>query len=186
MLLIREAFPAERVSREGQDQQQEPEVAARAEVVEVGVPAQGGEPVRVADGAGGAGLVQPSVSAILARLHRADWSIGDAAFQCEGGRLVWLVSGHNGENLIRADGLTRAAWWWAACRQAEAVGMLARRWSPCRAKTSHRASGRLLVARRGRSLRRAPRASDTTARLRAGTVWSDRPGDSPRSDQVDP
>jgi hypothetical protein len=66
----------------------------------------------------------PSVDAILERLHRAGWSIGDVAFQYEGGRVVWLVSGLNGENLIRAEGSTRAAAWWAACRQAEAVGML--------------------------------------------------------------
>jgi hypothetical protein len=47
--------------------------------------------------------VQLSVSAILARLHRSVRSIGAAAFQYEGGRVVWLVSGHNGENLIRAE-----------------------------------------------------------------------------------
>jgi hypothetical protein len=36
--LIRGAFPAERVSPEGQVQQQEPEVVARAEGVEVEIP----------------------------------------------------------------------------------------------------------------------------------------------------
>jgi hypothetical protein len=125
--LIRGAFPAERVSREDQVQQQVPEVAARSEGVEVGVPARGGDPVRVADGAGGAGLVQLSVSAILARLHQAGWSIGDAAFQHEGGLIVWLVSGHNGESLIRAEASKWAEAWWAACRQAEAVSMFGRR-----------------------------------------------------------
>jgi hypothetical protein len=33
--------------------------------------------------------------------RRAGWSIGDAAFTGPGG-LVWLVTGHNGENLILA------------------------------------------------------------------------------------
>lgn len=58
-----------------------------------------------------------------ARLHRTGWSIGDAAFAGPTGR-DWLVSGHNGENLIRAEGPTQGAAWWGACRQAEAVGML--------------------------------------------------------------
>jgi hypothetical protein len=66
----------------------------------------------------------PDVDAMFARLHRAAWSIGDTAFENEGGCVVWLVSGHNGENLIRAEGSTKAAACRAACRQAEAVGML--------------------------------------------------------------
>jgi hypothetical protein len=65
----------------------------------------------------------PDVDAMLDRLHRAGWSIGDAAFRYEGGRVVWFVSGHNGENLIRAEGSTRAVGSWVACQQAQAVGM---------------------------------------------------------------
>jgi hypothetical protein len=63
------------------------------------------------------------------RLHRAGWSIGDV-----GTATRWLVSGTNGENLIRAEGKSRAEAWWRACEQAAAVGMLAppregaRRW----------------------------------------------------------
>jgi hypothetical protein len=38
------------------------------------------------------------------RLHRAGWCIGDACF----GR-TWLVSGANGENVIRAEG-SRQPW----------------------------------------------------------------------------
>jgi hypothetical protein len=57
------------------------------------------------------------------RLHAAGWSIGDAAY-VERGSLVWLVSGRNGENLIRAEGRTRDAAWWAAVGQTQAVGMI--------------------------------------------------------------
>jgi hypothetical protein len=37
---------------------------------------------------------------------------------------VWVVSGHNGENLIRAEGPSGAAAWRAALEQARAVGMV--------------------------------------------------------------
>src|SRR5262249_54033562 len=45
----------------------------------------------------------------LAALRRACWSVGDTAFAIDSGGLVWVVSGHNGENLIRAEGATPAA-----------------------------------------------------------------------------
>jgi hypothetical protein len=60
----------------------------------------------------------------LERLHGAGWSIGDTAFRRPDGRLVWLVSGHNGENVIRAEGSTSAEAWQAAVEQARLVGML--------------------------------------------------------------
>jgi hypothetical protein len=50
--------------------------------------------------------------------------IGDAAVVTEAGVLVWLVSGRNGENVIKAEGPTQVATWRAACDQARAVGML--------------------------------------------------------------
>jgi hypothetical protein len=62
----------------------------------------------------------------LARLHRAGRSIGDAAFAVEGGGLVWIVSGRNGENLIRAEGPTRDGAWGRAVEQARSLGMLGR------------------------------------------------------------
>jgi hypothetical protein len=62
----------------------------------------------------------------LALLHRSGWSIGDTAFQV-GDVLVWLVTGSNGENMIRAEGATRAEAWHRAVEQAAAVGMLRRR-----------------------------------------------------------
>jgi hypothetical protein len=38
---------------------------------------------------------------------------------------MWLVTGTNGENAIRAEGLSRDEAWWAAVGQARAVGMIA-------------------------------------------------------------
>jgi hypothetical protein len=68
----------------------------------------------------------PSDIVPLSRLHRAGWSIGDVAFRDDEGRLVWLVSGSNGENLIRAEGATRDEAWGRAIDQARALGMLGR------------------------------------------------------------
>jgi hypothetical protein len=58
------------------------------------------------------------------QLHAAGWCVGDTAFVTEASTLIWLVSGRNGENVIRAEGLTQAAAWRAACDQARAAGML--------------------------------------------------------------
>jgi hypothetical protein len=52
-----------------------------------------------------------------------------AAFAGDGG-LVLVVTGSDGENLIRAEGPTRAAAWLAASEQARAVGMLGPRPRP--------------------------------------------------------
>ena len=60
----------------------------------------------------------------LGQLHRAGWSIGSTAFAGEGRGLVWLVTGLNGENVIRAEGATEAEAWVEAVGQARAVGML--------------------------------------------------------------
>jgi hypothetical protein len=61
------------------------------------------------------------------KLHAAGWSVGDTAFVTEAGTLIWLVSGVDGEDVIRAEGPTQAAAWRTACDQARAVGML-KRW----------------------------------------------------------
>jgi hypothetical protein len=66
-----------------------------------------------------------SIDLIMDQLHAAGWSIGDTAFVTEAGALVWLVSGRNGENVIRAEGPTQAAAWLITCDQARAGGMLA-------------------------------------------------------------
>jgi hypothetical protein len=58
------------------------------------------------------------VDQALKLLHAADWCVGDTAFATEAGALVWLVSGRNGENVIRAEGSTQAAAWRAVCDQA--------------------------------------------------------------------
>jgi hypothetical protein len=60
----------------------------------------------------------------LKLLHAAGWCVGDTAFVTAAGTLIWLVSGCNGENVIRTEGLTQAAAWWAACDRTRAVGML--------------------------------------------------------------
>ena len=62
----------------------------------------------------------PSVDESRDRLHHAGWSIGEA-----GGAAVWIVTGTNGENMIRAEGCSQAEAWWRACEQAAVVGMLA-------------------------------------------------------------
>jgi hypothetical protein len=56
-------------------------------------------------------------------LHSAGWSVGDAAFWTADG-LIWLVSGSNGENMIRAAGTTCDEAWANAVEQARGVGML--------------------------------------------------------------
>jgi hypothetical protein len=65
--------------------------------------------------------VYPSVDESFARLHRAGWSIGEAATES-----AWIVSGTNGENAIRAEATSQAEAWHRAVEQAEAVGMARR------------------------------------------------------------
>jgi hypothetical protein len=60
------------------------------------------------------------------QLHRAGWSIGDVAFHDGVGGCVWIVSGSHGENLIQAEGETRAEAWARAVEQARSLGMLGR------------------------------------------------------------
>src|SRR4051812_27175516 len=45
-----------------------------------------------------------TIAEALGRLHRSGWSTGCTAFHDGAGGLSWLVSGTNGENLIRAWG----------------------------------------------------------------------------------
>jgi hypothetical protein len=59
----------------------------------------------------------------LEQLHRAGWSVGVAGLATEAGRIVWVVSGRNGENLIRAEGATEAEAWRGAVEQDRSVGM---------------------------------------------------------------
>ena len=64
----------------------------------------------------------PSVDGSRYRLRRAGWSVGETV-----GVAVWFVSGHNGENVIVAEGQSQAEPWDRATLQAEVVGMLAKR-----------------------------------------------------------
>jgi hypothetical protein len=54
------------------------------------------------------------------RLRRAGWTVGETA-----SATLWIVTGTNGENRIRAEGQTQAEAWRLACQQAHALGMLA-------------------------------------------------------------
>ncbi|SIN69983.1 hypothetical protein SAMN05444166_0224 [Singulisphaera sp. GP187] len=71
-------------------------------------------------------MTTEDVAEAIIALKRAGWSIGDAAFVGESGERVWVVSGYNGENLIRADGATQAEAWHRAIEQARVLGMLGR------------------------------------------------------------
>lgn len=62
---------------------------------------------------------------MLDQLHAGGWNVGDTAFfDVEDGGQVWVVTGTNGENRIRAEGATRRAAWRRALDQAPVVGML--------------------------------------------------------------
>jgi len=64
------------------------------------------------------------VAVIILRLRRCGWNVRDVGFIGPAGR-VRVVSGHNGENLIRAHGRTEFEAWSRALEQARALGMLA-------------------------------------------------------------
>ena len=64
------------------------------------------------------------ITEAIERLHRSGWSIGSVAFHNGAGGLLWLVTGSNGENLIRAEGVTEPEAWLDAIEQARGVGML--------------------------------------------------------------
>jgi hypothetical protein len=69
-------------------------------------------------------MTTEDVADAIIALKRAGWSIGDAAFVGTMRKRVWVVSGHNGENLIRAEGTTQDGAWQRALEQAREVGML--------------------------------------------------------------
>ena len=71
-------------------------------------------------------MTAQDVAEFITALKRAGWSVGDAAFVGTSGELVWVVTGHNGENLIRAEGATQGEAWRRAVEQAREVGMLGR------------------------------------------------------------
>ncbi len=73
------------------------------------------------------------IAAALDRLHAGGWSVGDTAFfDVEDCGPVWVVTGSNGETIIRAEGATRPEAWRRALDQAAAVGMLPGRPRPAR------------------------------------------------------
>jgi hypothetical protein len=47
------------------------------------------------------------IADVLDQLHAGGWNVGDTAFfDVEDGGPVWVVTGTNGENMIRAEGAT--------------------------------------------------------------------------------
>jgi hypothetical protein len=63
------------------------------------------------------------VAEMILRLKRAGWSI-EYAVTFNPGAQLWVVSGSNGENPIRAEGRTAVEAWGRALEQARALGML--------------------------------------------------------------
>lgn len=66
------------------------------------------------------------IVAALGCLHRAGWTVGQFAASAEDGGRVWVVSGTNGENLIRVEGATALEAWNFAVEEARRLGMLGR------------------------------------------------------------
>jgi hypothetical protein len=62
----------------------------------------------------------------MVALNRAGWVIGDIVFVNRSDEWLWIVSGHNGENLIRTTGVTQDEAWRRAVEQAREVGMFGR------------------------------------------------------------
>jgi hypothetical protein len=66
------------------------------------------------------------IAEAVRRFHRSGWSVGDTEFAAEGGGLVWVVSGVNGENRVEGRGATASEAWRSALEQARLMGMLGR------------------------------------------------------------
>jgi hypothetical protein len=65
-----------------------------------------------------------NVGDIIDALHQSGCTIGGAAFVGRPAERVWVVTGANGENRMRAERLTELEAWQEALEQARAVGML--------------------------------------------------------------
>ena len=59
-------------------------------------------------------------------IRRAGWPLGHITIERPGGSSSWLVIGHDGENLIRAEAPTQAEAWRLATDQARSLSMLGR------------------------------------------------------------
>lgn len=80
-------------------------------------------------------MSQEDVAENINALKRAGWSIDATEYAGLSGDRVWVISGHNGENLIRAIGATQVKAWRRAVEQAREVGMFGRPWRPSRVPT---------------------------------------------------
>ncbi len=66
------------------------------------------------------------VAAMMDALRRAGWSLGHVTLARPDGSSSCLVSGHDGEDLIRVEGPTQSEAWRMATDQARSLGMLGR------------------------------------------------------------
>ncbi len=64
------------------------------------------------------------VSAMMDALRRAGWSLGHVTLERPDGSISCLVTGSNGENLIRVEAPTQTEAWRLATEQARSLGML--------------------------------------------------------------
>ena len=58
--------------------------------------------------------------------HRAGWSVGCVVAEGDDGQPVWIVSGSNGENLIRVESAHPDRAWSLAVDEARRLGMFGR------------------------------------------------------------
>ena len=65
---------------------------------------------------------EPATDDALDQLHRSEWSVGQTCFTNEGGTVVWVVDGCNGENRLRVEGETQGEAWRRALVVAKEVG----------------------------------------------------------------
>lgn len=65
----------------------------------------------------------PPIADMMRNLRRSGWTMGDYTLKKPTGRIA-VVSGHNGENVIRTEAETKELAWWRACQQAQSLGML--------------------------------------------------------------
>jgi len=60
----------------------------------------------------------------LYRLYRSGWSVSLMVFTDCSGETIWQITGHQGENLIKVDGVSPNEAWNKAVLAAAACGML--------------------------------------------------------------
>ena len=64
-----------------------------------------------------------TIRAAAAGLRQAGWEVDLMTMPAPGGSTVWVITGRNGENLIRVDDPSEEHAWQAAVDQARSAGM---------------------------------------------------------------